>query len=368
MLVAMTFVPAGQDLPIRCALLCNDHTAEPEPKEDTDMSTTYLYTGAVWTDEDLRRVRLLSAVARKGVNGHATELTPLQAAEELGLDSSEAETLTTLLEDEELLDRQFSSAGGFQADEPLYPSSSGKQLLARYKRVAARGADVRSERYRAATRAILQWRDTDKSRTVLRDIVRTPHGYYFGDQFQDSELEDAYDDLVERGLLKAFGSGQDKTLGLELTPKGKQCVIRYDADVEAYETATKGSGVSNTYNVGNVGNFVAGNNHGTMNAWTQVQNPQDAAALLAAAVRIASLNGDFKGDEESEAIAKECHDELLEAAKGDTAPEHRQKLADKVRSLTSKTVVKGAETAASVLATQGVTALLGLLTGFPVAG
>jgi hypothetical protein len=173
---------------------------------------------------------------------------------------------------------------------------------------------------------------------------------------------------VEHGMLTAMGSFQDRTLGLDLTSKGKQCVIRYDADFEAFEAASRSTGVNNTYNVGNVGNFVAGDNHGTMNAWIQVQNPQDAAALLAAAVRIASLNGDFEGDERSEAMAKECHDELLQAASADTPPEQRQRLGEKIRSLASSAVSKGAETAASVLATQGVTALISLLTGIPVGG
>ncbi|TJY66201.1 hypothetical protein E4J89_17110 [Arthrobacter sp. CAU 1506] len=331
------------------------------------MSSSYvLYTGTASTEEDVQITRMLSVLARGGVNSYATELTPLQAVEELGLGSAEAETLTQLLDDQGMLNPQFATAGGFQADEVLYPSSTGKELLATYRRVGARGADVRSLRYLAANKAILRWRDDDKNRAVLQEISGTPYGYFYGDSFKESELTDAFNNLVEHGLLTAMGSFQDKTLGLALTSKGKQCVIRYDADFEAFEAASRSTGVNNTYNVGSVGNFVAGDNHGTMNAWTQVQNPQDAAALLAAAVRIASLNGDFEGDERSEAMAKECHDDLLEAASTDTPPEQRQRLGEKIRSLASSAVNKGTETAASVLATQGVTALISVLTGIPV--
>lgn len=311
---------------------------------------------------------MLSILARGGVSSHATETTPLQAAKELGLGSAEAEMLIQLLDDLGMLDRQFVSAGGFQADEVLYISSTGKELLATYRRAGARGADVRSARYLAANRAILRWRDDDENRTVLQEISRTPYGYFYGDSFRESELMDAFNNLVEHGMLTAMGSFQDQTLGLDLTSKGRQCVIRYDADFEAFEAASRSTGVNNTYNVGNVGNFVAGDNHGTMNAWTQVQNPQDAAALLAAAVRIASLNGDFEGDKSKEAMAKECHDELLQAASADTSSEHRRRLGEKIRSLASSAVGKGTEAAASVLATQGVTALISLLTGIPVVG
>lgn len=332
------------------------------------MSSSYLSTGTASTEEDVQVTRVLSVLARGGVNSHATEMTPLQAAEELGLGSAEAEKLTQLLDDQEMLNRQFVSAGGFQADEVLYLSSTGKELLATYRRVGARAADVRSARYLAANKAILRWRDDDGNRTVLKEISGTPYGYFYGDSFRESELMDAFNNLAEHGMLTALGSFQDKTLGLDLTSKGKQCVIRYDADFEAFQAASGSTGVNNTYNVGNIGNFVAGDNHGTMNAWTHVQNPQDAAALLAAAVRIASLNGDFEGNERSEAMAKECHEELLEAASADTPLEQRQRLGEKIRSLASSAASKGTETAASVLATQGVTVLISLLTGIPVAG
>lgn len=332
------------------------------------MNSSYLYTGLASTEEDVQVTRMLSVLARGGVNSHATEMTPFQAAQELGLGSAQAEMLTQLLDDLGMLNGQFVSAGGFQADEVLYPNSAGKELLATYRRVGARAADVRSARYLAANKAILRWRDDDENRTVLQEISSTPYGYFCGDSFRESELMDAFNNLVEHGMLTTMGSFQDKTFGLDLTSKGKQCVIRYDADFEAFEAASRSTGVNNTYNVGNVGNFVAGDNHGTMNAWTQVQNPQDAAALLAAAVRIASLNGDFEGDERSEAMAKECHDELLQAASADTPQEQRQRLGEKIRSLASSAVSKGTETAASVLATQGVTTLISLLTGIPVGG
>ena len=124
--------------------------------------------------------------------------------------------------------------------------------------------------------------------------------------------------------------------------------------------------MSHTYNVGNVGNFVAGDNHGTMNAWTQVQSPQEAASLLAAAVKLASLNGDFD-EEHTQALAKECHDGLIEVANSSPAPEVRKRLADKVKVLTLLAATKGVETATTVLASQGATALLGILTGAPAA-
>lgn len=60
------------------------------------MSATYLVTGQFRLKRTFRLVRLLSAVARKGANGHVTELTPLKAAKELDLDPTEAETRTKL--------------------------------------------------------------------------------------------------------------------------------------------------------------------------------------------------------------------------------------------------------------------------------
>lgn len=302
------------------------------------------------------------------MNSFATELTPLQAANQLGLGIADAETLTQILDDEQMLNRQFVSAGGFQADETLYLTPAGKELLATYSRVGARTADVRSIRYLAANKAILRWRDDDQSRTILNEISSTPFGYFFGDSFRHAELMDAFDNLIEHDLLQTLGSAQDKTLGLSLTSKGRQCVIRHDADFEAFESASRSNSVNNTYNVGNVGNFVAGDNHGTMNAWTQAQNPQEAAALLAAAVRIASLSGEFAGDERKEAMAKECHDELIQTAEAETPPQYRHQLGEKIKSLASTAVSKGTETAASILTTQGVTALIGILTGFPLAG
>lgn len=328
------------------------------------MSDSYLHTGTATTEEELPIARMLSGIALGGVNSHATKQSPLEAAEALGLDHSAAENLQQILRDQELLNRKFDSAGGNPVDEELYPSSTGKDLLAKYRRIGARGSDVRSERYLAATRAILRWRDAEKGMAVLGDIAETPYGYFYGDALQDDELKEAFDHLLEQGLLKKFGSASDPTLGLELTPLGKQCVIRHDADIEQLERASRSNSVNHTYNVGTVGNFVAGDNHGTMNAWMQVQNPQEAAALLAAAVRIASLNGDFE-DENSQAIAKECHEGLIEAANTNATPERRKRLADKVRALAMLAATKSTETATTVLATQGIAALLGLLTGTP---
>lgn len=152
-----------------------------------------------------------------------------------------------------------------------------------------------------------------QEQAVLAQIGETPYGYFYGDPFQENELSEAFDFLLDKGFLKKLGSSQDRTLGLELTPDGQQCVVRYGADTDEYERASRSSGVSNTYNMANVANFVAGDNHGTMNAWNQIQSSSDAATLLAAAIRLASLNGEFEG-ETAQRLAKECHEELIEAA------------------------------------------------------
>lgn len=116
--------------------------------------------------------------------------------------------------------------------------------------------------------------------------------------------------------------------------------------------------MSNTYNVsGNVSNFVAGDNHGTMNAWTEVHSHQEAAGLLAAAIRLAALNGDFKG-EVAEGLAKDCHDELVEAASASKSLEDRKRLADKVKDLGFLAASKAVDTTSTLLATEGVMNLL----------
>lgn len=331
------------------------------------MSASYVHAGTATTAEELRIARMLSALAAGGVNnGFMTQLSPLAAAEAHELDRAAADELQQTFRDLELVNRKFDSAGGNPVDEVLYLSPEGTNVLSKYRRIGARGSDVRSERYLAAIRAILRWRDAEDGMAVLGGIKGTPYGFFYGDPLQENELLDAFDELVEKGLLKKYGSFQDRTLGLALTPSGKQCVVRHNADIEEFERASRSNSVSHTYNVGNVGNFVAGDNHGTMNAWTQVQSPQEAASLLAAAVRIASLNGDF--DEKSaQDLAKECHDGLIEAANGNQAPEARKRLADKVKALTMLAATKGVETATTVLASQGVTALLGILTGVPAA-
>lgn len=329
--------------------------------------SAYVQTGTATTAEELRITRMLSALAAGGVNnGFVTQLSPLAAAGAHGLDRAAAEELQRTFRDMELVNREFESVGGNPVDEELYLSDEGKRVLSKYHRVGAQGYDVRSERYLAATRAILRWRDAENGMAILAGITETPYGFFYGDPLLENELLEAFDALVEKGMLKKRGSAQDRTLGLALTPKGKECVVRYDADIEEFERASRSNNVSHTYNVGNVGNFVAGDNHGTMNAWTQVQSPQEAAGLLAAAVKLASLNGDFD-EKPAQDLAKECHDGLIEAAHGSPAPEVRKRLADKVKALAMLAATKSMETATTVLASQGVTALLAILQGAPPA-
>lgn len=303
---------------------------------------------------------MLSIIAVGGVAEVSTRLSPMDAALSCGLDSTFAVELQPALDRLGLTDRRYDSFDT-TPQEVLYLSHEGLRVFEKYRRMAARGIDVRSERYVAATRNILQWRDADKDMAGLSDIHQTPFGSVFGDPFREEELAEAFDELIVKGLLKSLGSGEDPTLGLDLTPTGRSCVIRHGADIDAFERASARSGVNNTYNLGQVGNFVAGDNHGTMNSWTDVASSSEAAGLLAAAIRLATLNGEIP--DSAAQLAKECHDGLIEASKGEPTQAAKQGLAAKVKALGMLAASKSAETTATLLTTEGVTSLLDVLAG-----
>lgn len=318
---------------------------------------SYVENGMASSEDELHVTLMLAALAVEGVSDLMTKLSPEDAAKAHGLDSQTAERLQPTLDRLGMINRQFDSFGGNPTDEVLYLSPEGIQLLDKYRQMSGRTGSTRSSRFMAAATAVLRWRDCTEDRAVVTDITRTPYGYFYGTPFQSDELHEVFAFLKDKGLVKAFGAMGEPSLGIELTPAGRQCVVRYRADVDVYERSVRSSRVTNTYNMGNVNNFVAGDNHGTMNSWTHVQNSNDAAALLAAAIRIASLNGEITG-ETAQRLAHECHDELLQAAQTTSTPEARRSLANKVKDLTVLLASKSVETATTVLAGEGLERLL----------
>ncbi|RNL51848.1 hypothetical protein D7003_14930 [Arthrobacter oryzae] len=323
---------------------------------------SFVETGMASTEDELQLTLMLAVMASEGLNDFITKMSPEDAAKAHGFESHVAGRLQPALDRLGMIERQFDSMGGNPINEVLYLSPKGVELLGKYREVAGQSGSVRSQRFMAAATAVLRWRDADQGMAAVRDITQTPFGYFCGHPFQDRELEEVFVFLQDKGLLKAFGASGEPSLGLQLTPAGTQCVLRYGADVDDYERSSRSSGVNNTYNMGNVKNFVAGNNHGTMNAWTQVQDPNDAAALLAAAIRIASLNGEITGDT-AQRLAHECHDELLEAAQETPSPDVRRSIAEKVKDLSLLLAGKSVESATTVLAGEGLKSLLEGLIG-----
>ncbi len=250
-----------------------------------------LKTGLARTFSENYMVRCFAEVAgsKCGPKGHTT-MTALRAADRAGGGDDVAMAFLELVRNLHIASDEEDTVVSPSVDEEIILTRSGMELRQLY--LQARNETSRKLLHDEAARRILLWQDATSTKAVLADILETPFGHRFGVQFDIGTLGLAFQILLDKGYLKAIGSWQDPTLGLHLTPKGRECVISTDGDVSEFEHLRNGSPVmssANHFNIsGPVGNFVAGNNSGSMHSIHQTnvyrQSALDLAQLLQTAV------------------------------------------------------------------------------------
>lgn len=168
-------------------------------------------------------------------------------------------------------------------------TSSGRAVV----ETARRDRGDRGLRRRACRSRLLRWVDSKVEGTTAtinaRDFFLDPPSYFTGDQFTQSEVDDAMEYLVSmkllRGGVKAWGASY---LHLGITYDGQECVTDLDSDVAAF-LQRREAAMGTMVHVSGEGNSLAlalGENSNASSTLTTMNI--EAAVQLASAIREAA--------------------------------------------------------------------------------
>jgi len=303
-----------------------------------------LFTGLAKTVSENYMVRCFAEVtgSKCSSKGHTT-MTPLRAANLAGGGEDVATAFVELIRNLHLASDEEDTVVSPSVNEEIMLTRSGMELRQSY--LQAKNETSRRLLHNEATRRILLWQDATSTKAVLADMLETPFGHRFGVQFDMGTLGHAFQILLDKGYLKAIGSWQDPTLGLHLTPKGRDCVISADGDVSEFEHLRNGNPAMSSVNhftiSGPVGNLVAGNNSGSMHNIHQTNVYQQAALDLAQILKTAVETGEIPASHR--ALVQECLQELTDIGVSEVPPEPARlsKVAAKCRQLIDTAALAG---------------------------
>jgi hypothetical protein len=99
-----------------------------------------------------------------------------------------------------------------------------------------------TERRRACRSAILDWLALKDADWVPFDFASDTRAHYFGDKFTEQEIRRAATTLRERGLIGSKGSAEHEFLRVIIEEDGRECLERFDGDVDAWRDHQRGYG------------------------------------------------------------------------------------------------------------------------------
>jgi hypothetical protein len=249
--------------------------------------------------EEVDDTRVLAGLLAS-VQSSATTKSAQDVIDELKITTVEPHRLVyRLIKDDDLFQDDMSMAGP-GTDLPLLLTPAGREVLAQF-----RDAQTPVRLAQGARRALLRWLSEipETSWPHSRDILSSPHSWFFGVQFTAEQLAAAANNLIDRGYVK----GGNQTMGrpgrrIEMAARGTTCVERFNGDPDEMEAHMAGTGNVNigTFNQSGGNNAFAstvGSQTSTTNTLTLGQSAKDLVALL----RVIREQGGIPEDEFDEA-------------------------------------------------------------------
>jgi hypothetical protein len=159
----------------------------------------------------------------------------------------------------------FTSIGGSDDDASEWLARAAKEgwvrdngLLTARRTLTPDGLAVVEEARNRRTNRALRWRTLRSRLLVFVDanvrstselsaaastfLAKARYSWFYGGRFNGNELTDAINELEQLELIRVARAGDGTTLGI--TPKGRDCVIHHDADIDAYLAAQRQPGAA----------------------------------------------------------------------------------------------------------------------------